>query len=110
MLTLQESYDGAEIEQRLDEFRSSRYFPAIVGAAAGGLAGVGMMLLVGRLRSRSQEPNAYDEEGNPVNVVYVPKPAPAFFGFSPRELITLFTLGLSLLQQLRSMQEERPSS
>lgn len=86
-----------------DDLRRSPAFPAIVGGLAGALVG-GAMMLVMRRRSAPKKtlPAAYDERGNPMKVVYLPPPkSPTLLGFTPGDVLTLGTIGLTLLRQIQ---------
>lgn len=88
-----------------DDLRTSPAFPAIVGGIAGALGGAALMVLFGR-RGKKQEklPLAYDENGNHVKVVYLPQTSsPRIAGFTPTDLITLATIGISLVRQIQDM-------
>jgi hypothetical protein len=88
-----------------DDLRTSPAFPAIVGGLAGALGGVALMILFGR-RGKPKEklPLAYDESGNQVKVVYLPAQAsPRILGFTPTDIVTLATIGISLVRQIQDM-------
>lgn len=86
-----------------DDLRRSPAFPAIVGGLAGALVGGAMMLLMGRRRTPKKTlPAAYDERGNPMKIVYLPPPkSPSLLGFTPGDLLTLGTIGMTLLRQIQ---------
>lgn len=87
-----------------DDLRTSPAFPAIVGGVAGALGGVALMVLFGRRKTKEKLPLAYDENGSQVKVVYLPQSsAPRLWGFTPTDLITLATLGISFVRQIQDM-------
>jgi len=92
-----------------DDLRTSPAFPAIVGGLAGALGGAALMLIVGRLRGPKQTlPAAYDANGNPMNVVYLPAPKSfSILGFTPGDLITLATIGVGLVRQAQEIVRAR---
>jgi len=90
-----------------DDLRTSPAFPAIVGGLAGALGGAALMFIFSRLsRPKQTLPAAYDANGNPMNVVYLPAPS-AFriLGFTPGDLVALATVGLSLYRQFQELQQ-----
>ncbi len=87
-----------------DDLRTSPAFPAIVGGIAGALGGAALMVLLGGRKSKEKLPLAYDESGNQVKVVYLPQQAsPRIAGFTPTDLVTLATIGISLVRQIQDM-------
>lgn len=99
----QSGFSGTDAQMAWDDLRASPAFPAIVGGLAGALVGGAMMVLFGRKRGPQKGlPAAYDEEGNPMKVVYLPPPkSPMILGFAPGDLLTLGTIGLSLVRQVQ---------
>lgn len=92
-----------EAQVAWDDIRTSPAFPAIVGGLAGALGGIALMVLFGRGAKRKEKlPLAFDEGGSPVKVVYLPEQrATKIMGFSPTDLITLATIGISLVRQIQ---------
>lgn len=92
-----------------DDLRTSPAFPAIVGGLAGALGGAALMLIVSQLRGpKANSPAAFDAEGNPMNVVYLPPPkAFNILGFTPGDLMTLATVGASLFQQVQALRQTK---
>jgi hypothetical protein len=91
-----------------DDLRTSPAFPAIVGGLAGAIGGLTLMFLFSRLSKPKQKlPAAYDADGNPMNVVYLPAP-PQFriLGYTFGDLVTLATAGFSLYRQIQTMARE----
>jgi hypothetical protein len=97
-------YNQTEVSMAWDDLRTSPAFPAIVGGVAGALGGVALMFVLTRLTQPKQAlPAAYDADGNPVRVVYLPANNDVrILGFTPGDLITLVTLGASLYSQVRA--------
>jgi hypothetical protein len=93
--------DAPNGQMAWDDIRTSPAFPAIVGGLAGALGGLALMLISSRFRGPKQTlPAAYDADGRPMNIVYLPAPQQfRILGFTPGELITLATIGLSLYRQ-----------
>ncbi len=91
-----------------DDLRTSPAFPAIIGGLAGAVGGVALMFILQRLTRPGQTlPAAYDAEGNPMNVVYLPAPQQfRILGFTVGDLITLGTLGLTLYRQVQELAQE----
>lgn len=91
-----------------DDIRTSPAFPALVGGVAGAVGGVALMLVLNRLGKPKQSlPAAYDSSGNPMNVVYLPTPNQfRILGFTIGDILTLATVGFSLVRQIRDMQQE----
>jgi len=85
-----------------DDLRTSPAFPAIVGGLAGAVGGIALMFIFSRLtKPKETLPAAYDANGNPMNVVYLPAPSQfRIFGFTVGELMTLATVGFSLYRQI----------
>jgi hypothetical protein len=90
-----------------DDLRTSPAFPAIVGGLAGALGGAVLILIASQMRgTKKNEPAAYDSEGNPMNVVYLPPPKSFnLLGFAVGDLITLATIGAGLFQQIQAMRQ-----
>ncbi len=93
---MQQSLDLQRVEAQFNQLRRSEYFPAIMGAAAGGLAGAIIALLLG---SRKR-----------VTVERVTEKAPAeqgvILGFSAKDLLQLATVVASLARQLREFRDQ----
>lgn len=94
-----------ETEMAWDDLRTSRAFPAIVGGVAGAAIGVGLMLVANQLRKpKTSSPAAYDANGNPMNVVYLPTPNQfRILGFTVGDLIALATIGMTMARQIQEM-------
>lgn len=88
-----------------DELRSSRIFPAIVGGLAGAAIGVAVMFVANRRSQPGKKlPAAYDAEGNPMNVVYLPAPKqPQILGFTLGDLFALGMTGLTMFRQMQAL-------
>lgn len=101
----QPSMHRQEPQVAWDDLRTSPSFPAIVGGVAGAVGGMALMVIVNRLGKPKQKyPVAYDESGNQVKVVYLPQPrGTTIAGFAPTDLITLATIGISLVRQVQDM-------
>jgi len=97
-----------ESQMDWDDIRTSPAFPAIIGGVAGAVGGVALMFVLQRLTKPKQTlPAAYDTEGNPMNVVYLPSPQQfRILGFTLGDLITLATVGLTLYRQVNEMIRE----
>lgn len=95
-----------------DDVRTSPAFPAIVGGLAGALGGVALLFIVSRLRAPKKTlPAAYDTDGNPMNVVYLPAPAqPRILGFTLGDLVTLGTVGFSMFRQIQDMVRQQQAA
>lgn len=96
-----------ESSMEWDDLRTSPAFPAIVGGLAGAVGGVALMFVLSRLVGGKKErlPAAYDTEGNPMNIVYLPPPDQLrIFGFTIADLLTLGSIGVALYRQVQSFQ------
>jgi hypothetical protein len=91
-----------------DDLRTSPAFPAIVGGLAGALGGVALMIVWNRFsKPKEKLPAAYDANGNPMNIVYLPPPSQfRILGFTIGDLITLATIGFSMARQVQDMMRE----
>lgn len=98
-----------EAQMAWDDLRTSPAFPAIVGGLAGALGGVALMFVLNRFNKPKEKlPAAYDAQGNPMNVVYLPPPAQfRILGFTVGDLITLATVGFSLARQVQEMARQQ---
>ncbi len=96
------SLNQTEASLAWDDLRTSPAFPAIVGGLAGAVGGIALMFIFSRLtKPKETLPAAYDANGNPMNVVYLPAPSQfRIFGFTVGELMTLATVGFSLYRQI----------
>lgn len=114
-------FDVNDPQGAWDELRSSRAFPAIVGGLAGAAISVAVMFVANRMsQPKKTLPAAYDTEGNPMNVVYLPAPPqPRILGFTLGDLFTLGMTGLTMFRQVQGLragnetdasQEQPPSS
>jgi hypothetical protein len=101
----QPSLNRTEPQIAWDDLRTSPSFPEIVGGVAGAVGGVSLMFIFSRLGKRKEKyPVAYDEIGNQVKVVYLPQSrGTTIAGFAPTDLITLATIGISLVRQIQDM-------
>lgn len=102
-----DGYD--ELSDSWQRFRASPVFP-LGAVAAGVIAGALVAGLFGRRKSsRSQPAMVSDTEGNlnPARIVYMPAPKPnQIFGFAPRDLIELISVGAVLATQFRNWRAE----
>ncbi len=93
---MQQSLDSQQLTARLETLRRSEYFPAILGAAAGGVTGALVAALIG---SRKH-----------VTVERVMETSPAeqgvILGFSAKDLLQLATVVASLARQLSQWREQ----
>lgn len=89
-----------------DDLRTSPAFPAIIGGLAGAVGGIALMFIFSRLNQpKENEPQAYDANGNPMNVVYLPSPRQfRILGFTIGDLMTIGSLGVGLYRQYLNMQ------
>jgi hypothetical protein len=94
-----------EAQMAWDDLRTSPAFPAIVGGLAGALGGAALMLIFNRLsQPKKNLPAAYDADGNPMNVVYLPAPEQfRVLGFTLGDLMSLATVGFTLFRQIKDM-------
>lgn len=88
-----------------DDLRTSPAFPAIVGGLAGAIGGIALMFLFSRLtNAKKNSPAAYDADGNPMNIVYLPPPEQfRVLGFTVGDLMTFGGLGIGLYRQYRKL-------
>ncbi len=93
---MQQSLDLDQLKARFEVVRRSEYFPAILGAVAGGLTGAIMAGLISSGR-RSAEA-AEEERASAANNAI-------FLGFSAKDLLQLATVVASLARQLREWRE-----
>jgi hypothetical protein len=100
--------DSPDGQLAWDDLRTSPAFPAIIGGLAGALGGLVLVVISNRLRAPKQAlPAAYDANGNPMNVVYLPSPQTfRILGFTPGDLIALATVGVSLYRQAQAWKQE----
>ena len=105
-MSLQPEKNETESAMAWDDLRTSPAFPAIVGGIAGAVGGIALMFLFSRLNKPKESlPAAYDSNGNPMNIVYLPAPKqPRLLGFTMGDLMALATLGIGLYRQIQSMQ------
>lgn len=88
-----------------DDLRTSPAFPAIVGGLAGAVGSIALFIIFSRLnQSKKNEPQAYDANGNPISVVYLPSPQQfRILGFTLGDLMTIGSLGIGLYRQYHNM-------
>lgn len=88
-----------------DDLRTSPAFLAIVGGLAGAVGGIALMFIFSRLNQpKENEPQAFDANGNPMNVVYLPSPRQfRILGFTIGDLMTIGSLGVGLYRQYLNM-------
>lgn len=88
-----------------DDLRTSPAFPAIVGGLAGAVGGVALMFVLSRMFAKKERlPAAYDTEGNPMNVVYLPPPEQfRILGFTIADILTLGSMGIALYRQVQNI-------
>jgi hypothetical protein len=88
--------DTNQLQARFNELRRSEYFPAVLGAVAGGVTGGLMSVLVGR--------------GKRVQVVRetvaAPEKSGLILGYSLGELVQLATVVMGLVRTVRAMRQE----
>jgi hypothetical protein len=99
--------NSTETQLAWDDIRTSRAFPAIVGGLAGAGISVAVWLIASQLnKPKKNSPAAYDADGNPMNVVYLPTPQQfRILGFTIGDLLTLGTVGLALVRQIQDMKQ-----
>ncbi len=93
---MQQSLDLKELEARFDQVRKSEYFPAILGALAGGLTGALMAGLISAGRGGGNH-EAEQESSGKQGVI---------LGFSAKDLLQLATVTAGLAKQLRDWQNQ----
>jgi hypothetical protein len=105
-MALEPKKNSTEAQMAWDDLRTSQAFPAIVGGLAGAGISLGVMLIYSQLnKPKKPLPAAYDADGNPMNVVYLPPPKQfRVLGFTLGDMITLGTIGLALFRQIQDMQ------
>lgn len=98
-------FEQSDAQMAWDDLRTSKAFPAIVGGLAGASVGVALMFIASRMRAPKKTlPAAYDANGNPMNIVYLPAPSqPRILGFTLGDLVTLGTVGLTMFRQMQEM-------
>ncbi len=93
---MQQSLDLDKVQAQFNQLRRSEYFPAIMGAAAGGLAGAIIALAIGSRKQvtveRVTEASAADQG--------------VILGFSAKDLLQLATVVASLARQLREWRDQ----
>ena len=88
-----------ELQARFETVRQSQYFPAILGAVAGGLTGAVMAgLIAGRSRGDDHPVREEAVESSPRQTVLL--------GFTLSELMQLVTVVASLARQLREWRDQ----
>ena len=92
---MQTSLDLDQLKARFEVVRHSEYFPAMLGAVAGGLTGALMAGLIsnGRRRAEAEEKTGAADRG-------------IVLGFSAKDLLQLVTVVASLARQLRDWREQ----
>lgn len=98
-------FNQTEAQMAWEDLRSSKLFPAIVGGLAGASIGVALLFIAGRMRAPKKTlPAAYDANGEPMNIVYLPAPSqPRILGFTVGDLIALGTAGLTIFRQIQDV-------
>ncbi len=88
-----------------DDLRTSPAFPAIIGGLAGAIGGIALTFIFSRLNQpKMNEPQAYDANGNPISVVYLPSPQQfRILGFTIGDLMTIGSLGFGMYRQYHNM-------
>ena len=90
---MQEPMDLAELRARFDIVRRSEYFPAILGAVAGGLSGALMAgLIAGGKRGSADSGRERESTAGQPSLI---------FGLTARDLLQLVTVFASLARQMR---------
>lgn len=89
--------DVAELQARFESLRKSEYFPAVLGAVAGGLTGA---IMAGVISS-----------GKKTEKVVVSGPAETsrqgvVLGMSPKELVQLATVVTGLVRQMQDWRQQ----
>jgi hypothetical protein len=97
-----ESFNVEELQARFEALRRSEAFPAIVGAAAGGLTGALMAALIAGRRHSSSNGSAE------VRTVATATPG-LLLGYSPRDIIQLVTVLSSLARQIKEWRDASES-
>lgn len=90
---MESSFDRENLRARLDALRRSEYFPALLGAAAGGLTGALIAALIARSKQRAATPPGAAAGSSARGGLVL--------GFTAGELAQLATLALSLARQIR---------
>jgi len=93
---MQQSLDLEQLKARFEVVRHNEYFPAVLGAVAGGLTGALMAGLISNGRHRAEA--AVEENANVQDQSLV-------LGFSAKDLLQLVTVVASLARQLREWRE-----
>lgn len=95
---MQQPMDLAELRARYDDVRRSEYFPAILGAVAGGLTGALMAgLISGSRRGGEKVVRVQETNGEQARMI---------LGLSPRDIIQLVTVVTSLARQVQDWRKE----
>lgn len=95
---MQQPMDLTELRARFEIVRRSEYFPAVLGAVAGGLTGALMAgLIAGGMRGPSRAGVVRDG---------VAGASSAVFGLSAKDVIQLFTVVAALARQMREWREQ----
>jgi ApbE superfamily uncharacterized protein (UPF0280 family) len=95
---MEQQFDLEVLEAKFQAVRTSEYFPAILGAVAGGITGALMAALISGGKREAQS----DSGGTSL----ADKKTGYLGGFSPRDLMQLATLAVSLSRQMREWRRE----
>ncbi len=92
---MQQPMNREELEARFNELRKSEFFPAIMGAVAGGLTGA----LMAGLISSSRRKVIVEEHQTPADQGVV-------LGFSAKDILQLATIVVGLVKQMRDWRDQ----
>ncbi len=93
---LQQRLDLEQLQERFEVLRKSEFFPAIMGAVAGGLTGAIMAGLISSRRGADEAPTGKDRTGSSGVVL----------GFTAKDLLQLVTIVAQLARQMRGLREQ----
>ncbi len=94
---MQQPLDLQQLEERFQVLRQSEFFPAIMGAVAGGLTGA---LMAGLIAGRRGPSEVVVEKSGPADKGVV-------LGFSAKDLLQLATIVAALARQLREFRDQQ---
>lgn len=94
---LKDKIDVGELQARFESLRKSEYFPAVLGAVAGGLTGA---LMAGVISSgKKTEKVVVSSAGESSRHAM-------FLGMSPKELVQLATVVTGLVRQMQDWRQQ----